>query len=438
MSSVDLGFPHPAGPLRPGDLQGAPASFHVLSKPTGAICNLDCSYCFFLSKEELYPGSEFRMSDDLLTLYLRQLLESHATPEVTVAWQGGEPTLMGLDFFKRAVDLVAELARPGQRVEHTMQTNGTLIDDQWAAFLAEHDFLVGISIDGPRDLHDAYRVDKGGKPTFDRVIRGLDRLKAHGVRWNVLTTVHRANEDHGLDVYRFLRDDLGTEFVQLIPIVERPSPGGIPTGDAVTDRSVSPAGYGRFLVEVFEEWVRRDVGRVFVQMFDSTLASFAGVEGSLCVHSETCGTAVALEHNGDLYSCDHFVEPGHLLGNIGERHMLDLVASPQQQAFGKVKRDSLPAYCRQCDVRFACHGGCPKDRFTSTPDGEPGLHYLCQSYQNFFRHVDPAMRVMTAALRSGRDADEVMAWVQRRDRRNASATPSPVGNRAGQAAAGPL
>jgi uncharacterized protein len=421
MNTVDLGFPRPQGPPHPGNVAGAPPSFHVLAKPTGAICNLDCSYCFFLSKEDLYPGSEFRMGDDLLTQYLRQLLESHHTPEVTVAWQGGEPTMMGLDFFRRAVDLVARLARPGQRVEHTMQTNGTLIGDQWAAFLAEHDFLVGISIDGPRDLHDAYRVDKGGRPTFDRVIRGLEVLKAHGVRWNVLTTVHRANEDHGMDVYRFLRDDLGAEFVQLIPIVERPSTGGIPTGDQVTDRSVSPDGYGRFLTEVFEEWVRRDVGTVYVQMFDSTLASFANVPGSLCVHSETCGTAVALEHNGDLYSCDHFVEPDHLLGNIGEHHLLELIASPRQRAFGEAKRDSLPAYCRSCDVRFACHGGCPKDRFTSTPDGEPGLHYLCRSYQDFFRHVDPAMRVMTAALRSGREAAEVMAWVARRDRRRASA-----------------
>lgn len=418
MSGVDLGFPRP-GPPRPAAVVGAPTSFHLLAKPTGAICNLDCSYCFFLSKEELYPGSSFRMGDGLLREYLRQLLESHRTAEVTVAWQGGEPTLMGLDFFRRAVELVEQLRRPGQRIEHTIQTNGTLVDDEWAGFFAEHDVLVGISIDGPRSLHDAYRVDKGGKPTFDRVIRGLDRLKAHGVRWNALTTVHRANEAHGAEVYRFLRDDLEAEFIQLIPIVERPSPGGIPTGDTVTDRSVSALGYGRFLVEVFEEWVRRDVGRVYVQMFDSTLASFVGVPGSLCVHSETCGTALALEHNGDLYSCDHFVEPEHLLGNIGERHMLELVASPQQQAFGDAKRDSLPAFCRRCDVRFACHGGCPKDRFTTTPDGEPGLHYLCPSYQLFFRQVDRPMRVMAAALRAGGDADEVMAWCRRRDEKRA-------------------
>jgi uncharacterized protein len=303
-------------------------------------------------------------------------------------------------------------------IAHTIQTNCTLVDDDWASFLAEHDFLVGVSVDGPREMHDAYRVDKGGKPTFDRVMRGLDRLRAHGVRWNALTTVHRANEQHPLEVYRFLRDELGAEHVQFIPIVERPTEMGVPVGDTVTERSVSPAGYGKFLIDVFEEWVRHDVGRLFVQMFDSTLASFVGVPGSLCVHSETCGTALALEHNGDLYSCDHFVDPEHLLGNIGSRHMLELVASPQQQAFGDAKRDSLPAYCRACDVRFACHGGCPKDRFTTTPDGEPGLHYLCPSYQLFFRHVDRPMRVMTAAVRSGGYADEVMDWYQRRDQRS--------------------
>ncbi|HEY8301082.1 MAG TPA: anaerobic sulfatase maturase [Jatrophihabitans sp.] len=397
----------------------APPSFHLLVKPTGAVCNLDCSYCFFLAKEELYPGSSFRMSEPLLRKYLRQLLEAHATPEVTVAWQGGEPTMMGLPFFRRSMEIVEELSRPQRTVEHTMQTNATLVDDEWAAFLAEHDVLVGVSIDGPREIHDTYRVDKGGKPTYDRVLRGLRRLQAHGVRWNALTTVHRANEHRGGEVYRFLRDELGAGYVQFIPIVERPSPGGVPTGDIVTDRSASPRGYGDFLVEVFDEWVRHDVGRVFVQMFDSTLASFLDIPGSLCVHSETCGTALALEHNGDVYSCDHFVEPAHLLGNIQDRHLLDLVASPQQRQFGHAKRDSLPAYCRRCDVQFACHGGCPKDRFVTTPDDEPGLHYLCPSYQRFFRHVDRPMRVMAAALRTGRPADEVMSWLERQDARRA-------------------
>jgi uncharacterized protein len=417
VTAVDLSLGPIRGPGRPEGRGGAPQSFHVLAKPSGAICNLDCSYCFFLAKEELYPGSSFRMRDDVLSEYLRQLLESHGPGDVTIAWQGGEPTLMGLDFFARAVELVQKLKRPDQRIEHTMQTNATLLDDAWAQFLHDHDFLVGVSIDGPREMHDVYRVDKGGKPTFDRVMRGLDRLKAHGVRWNVLTTVHRANESHGLEVYRFLRDDLGAEFIQFIPIVERPAPGGIPTGEVVTDRSVSPDGYGRFLTAVFGEWARRDVGSVYVQMFDSTLASFLNVPGSLCVHSETCGGAVALEHNGDLYSCDHFVEPAYHLGNIGERHMLELVGSDQQVAFGMAKKDTLPEYCRTCDVRFACNGGCPKDRFASAPDGEPGLHYLCQSYQRFFREVDRPMRFMAAQLRSGGSADALMQWYRRQDQR---------------------
>ncbi len=390
-------------------LTQAPPAFHVLAKPTGAICNLDCAYCFFLSKEMLYPGSRFRMADELLATYLRQLLDAHSrAPEVVVAWQGGEPTMMGLDFFRRSIELQRSMARPGQRILNTIQTNGTLLDDEWAAFLREHDFLVGLSIDGPRQLHDAYRVDKGGKPTFDRVMRGLDVLRRHGVEWNALTTIHAANGDHGREVYQFLRDECGATFVQLIPIVERPSPGGVPTGDVVTDRSVGPSQYGRFLIEVFEEWVRRDVGTVYVQMFDTALANWYGVPGSMCVHAKTCGLALALEHNGDLYSCDHFVEPDHLLGNINDRPMLELVASPQQRKFGQDKFDTLPKYCLTCDVRFACHGGCPKDRFTRTPDGEPGLHYLCAGYQAFFRHVDAPMRIMAQLLRAGRAPSEIM------------------------------
>ena len=411
-------MPDHAGPVLPvPSVRGAPPAFHVLAKPTGAICNLACDYCFFLSKEQLYPGSPFRMSEDLLEQYVRQLLEAHRTPVVTVAWQGGEPTMMGLDFYRRMIELVHRYRRADQVIEHTIQTNATLIDDDWAAFLAEHDFLVGVSIDGPPALHDAYRRDKGGKPTYERVIRGLRTLQAHGVRWNALTTVNRANEEHPIEVYRHLRDDLGAEFIQFIPIVERPSPGGIPTGVEVTERTVSPEGYGAFLISVFDEWVRRDVGRVFVQMFDSTLASFLDVPGSMCVHSRTCGTALALEHNGDLYSCDHFVEPDHLLGNIATTHLLELVASPQQVAFGQAKQDTLPRVCRECPVRFACHGGCPKDRVALTPDGDRGLHYLCPSYLAFFTHVDRPMRVMAAALRSGRQADEVMAWTARMDAR---------------------
>jgi uncharacterized protein len=407
------------------EAEEAPAAFHLLAKPTGAVCNLDCSYCFFLSKEMLYPGSRFRMVDDLLETYIRQLVEAHSqAPVVTVAWQGGEPTLMGLDFFRRSVELAERFLKPGQRVEHTIQTNGTLLDADWAAFFKEHDFLVGLSIDGPRELHDAYRVNKGGKGSFDQVMRGLDYLRDGGVEWNALTTIHAANGEHGREVYRFLRNECDARFVQFIPIIERVAeaadngivpwtswrdrPLYVQQGDHVTGRSVRAEQYGRFLIDVFEEWVRRDVGRVYVQMFDVALANWAGEQPSLCVHSETCGLALALEHTGDLYSCDHFVEPRYKLGNIRETSMLELVSSPEQRRFGLDKRDTLPRYCLECDVRFACHGGCPKDRFITTPDGEPGLNYLCAGYKAFFHHVDRPMRFMAEQLRVGRAPAAVM------------------------------
>ena len=402
----------------------APPAFHLLAKPTGAVCNLDCEYCFFLSKEMLYPGSRFRMADELLETYVRQLVEAHAgSPEVTIAWQGGEPTLMGVDFFRRSVELARSFALPGQRVAYTIQTNGTLIDREWAEFFATNGVLVGLSIDGPRELHDAYRVDKGGKGSFDRVMRGLAFLQEAGAEWNALTTVHAANGDRGREVYRFLRDECDARFVQFIPIIERVSaeasagdewsswrdrPLYTQAGTDVTARSIGPEQYGRFLVDVFEEWVRRDVGTVYVQMFDVALANWVGEPPGLCVHTETCGQALALEHTGDLYSCDHFVEPDYKLGNIGFTHMLELVASPQQRQFGLDKRDTLPRYCLECDVRFACHGGCPKDRFVATPDGEPGLNYLCPSFKTFFHHVDGPMRAMGDLLRRGRAPAEIM------------------------------
>jgi uncharacterized protein len=387
--------------------------FHVLAKPTGAICNLDCQYCFFLSKEMLYPGSRFRMADDLLEAYIRQLIEGHGGPEVNVAWQGGEPTLMGLDFFRRSIEYQEKYRRPGVRIVNTIQTNGTLIDDEWAAFFRRHDFLVGISIDGPREMHDAYRVDKGGEPTFGRVWRGLQALRERGVEYNVLTTVHRANAGQPLDVYHFLRDEAGARFIQLIPIVERTDDGA---GEAAAGRAVSAEAWGRFLIEIFDEWVRRDVGSVFVQLFDAALASWYGAPPALCIFAETCGDALALEHNGDLYSCDHFVEPAHLLGNIRNTPMIDLVASEKQRAFGEAKRDTLPRYCRECDVRFACHGECPKNRFIATPDGEPGLNYLCAGYKAFFHHIDGPMRFMANELRKGRAPVNVMAHVAGEDR----------------------
>jgi uncharacterized protein len=404
--------------------------FHVLAKPTGAICNLDCKYCFFLSKEMLYPGDRFRMADDLLEIYIRQLVESQPGPDVSVAWQGGEPTLMGLDFFRRAMGVVEKYRRPGMTIEHTIQTNGTELTAEWCEFFRENRFLVGLSLDGPREMHDLYRVDKGGRPTFDKVMAAARLMQKHGVEFNVLTTVNAGNVAYPLEVYRFLRDDVGTRYIQFIPIVERVTPELLPVansgwgargsdprplylqeGGLVTDRSVPSEPWGRFLSEIFDEWIKRDVGTVFVQMFDAALASWVGAPAGMCIFAERCGNAVALEHNGDLYSCDHFVEPKHLLGNIRKVHMLELVDSTQQHAFGSAKRDSLPAYCLTCDVRFACNGECPKNRFISTPDGAPGLNYLCAGYKAFFTHIDRPMRMMASLLRAGRYADEVMGML---------------------------
>jgi uncharacterized protein len=381
--------------------------FHLLVKPTGPICNLDCEYCYFLSKEALYPGDRFRMSDDTLERYITQLLEAQPDGEVTVAWQGGEPTLMGIDFFRRAVSLAQQRRRPGQRLAHTIQTNGTLVTDEWAAFFAEHRFLVGISIDGPPDLHDRYRVDKKGRPSSSRVLDGLARLRAHNVDVNALCTVNAANQHAPLDVYRYLRDDLGFQHIQLIPIVERDNETGFQEGDAVTARSVTADAWGTFLIAVFDEWVRRDVGEVFVQMFDAALGSWLDLPSTMCIFRETCGQALVMEHNGDVYSCDHYVEPAHLLGNIAHTQLVELVTSPQQRAFGQDKLDTLPAYCQACEVRFACHGECPKNRFILTPDGEPGLNYLCAGYRRFFNHIDGPMRLMADLLRHGRFADEI-------------------------------
>jgi len=433
----------PATALVPPD---APRAFHVMAKPTGAVCNLDCEYCFFLSKEQLYPGSPFRMTDQVQEAYLRQLLEAHrGVPEVVVAWQGGEPTMMGLDFFRRSVELVRQFAQPGQQVLHTLQTNGTLLSDEWGEFLKANEFLVGISIDGPRAMHDAYRVDKGGKPTFDRVIRGLDVLKAHAVDWNVLTTVHAVNGDHGRQVYRFLRDDLGATFIQYIPIIERATPEtlaiaetgwghgvhGRPLytqdGTLVTHRSVGPEQFGRFMVEVFEEWVRHDIGAVYVQMFDTALANWFGEPGGMCVHAETCGQQLAIEHNGDLYSCDHYVEPDYLLGNISDKTMLDLVVLPQQVKFGLDKRDTLTQYCHDCDLRVACNGGCPKDRFATSPYGEPGQHYLCPGYKAFFGHVQEPMQQMCQLLRQDRAPAELMGTYASADAHRPRNSPCPCG-----------
>jgi len=399
---------------------------HVLAKPTGAICNLDCKYCFFLSKEMLYPGDRFRMSDELLETYIRQLLEMQPLGEVNVAWQGGEPTLMGIEFFRRAVEHVERHRKAGQNIQHTIQTNGTLLDDEWCAFFKLHNVLVGLSVDGPQPMHDAYRVNKRGVGSFSDVMQGYRLLREHEVDVNILCTIHAANAEHPLDVYRFFRDEMQASYMQFIPIVERTTEAMIPLanlgwgkrpgadrplylqhGAQVTERSVTAEQFGRFLTTIFDEWVRRDVGKVFVQTFDVALGSWLG-QHNLCIFSPTCGNAVALEHNGDLYSCDHYVEPEYLLGNISKTPMDALVSSPKQRAFGQHKRDSLPKYCRECPVLFACYGECPRNRFISTPDGEPGLNYLCAGYKRFFNHINPAMNTMAGLLRQNRFADEIM------------------------------
>ena len=392
----------------------APLAFHLMVKPVGGLCNLDCKYCFYLPKTTLYPGRRLRMNDELLETYLRQYVDAQHVPDVTISWQGGEPTLIGLGFFKRSVEYARRLARPGMRIQHTLQTNGTLLNDEWCRFFRENNFLVGLSLDGPRELHDYYRVDKAGAPTFDRVIRAARLMQNHKVEFNVLCTVHTANAEHPLKVYRFFRDELTARWVQFIPIVERINPDGstlLQEGNTVTDRSVKPDQWGKFLMTIFDEWVRRDVGEMHVNVFEAALASWVGVPATMCIFDETCGKALALEHNGDIYSCDHFVEPRHLLGNIKDQDLKELVASDKQRKFGNDKHDLLPRQCRHCDVRFACNGECPKNRFILAPDGEPGLNYLCAGYKAFFNHIARPMRTMAQLYTQGRPPAEIMSIV---------------------------
>ncbi len=390
-----------------------------MAKPTGAICNLDCTYCFFLDKELLYPGSTFRMTDDVLESYIRELIEAHRSSEVTVAWQGGEPTIMGVDFYRRAVAYQEKYKKPGMTFENTMQTNGTLLDDEWCEFFKEHDYLIGLSLDGPRELHDANRVDKGGRPTFDKVMRGLRLLQKHGVDFNILTTVNRVTGDHPVEIYRFLRDEAGTKWMQFIPVVERVNADGrtlYQEGAEVSEHSVSAEQFGAFLIGVFDEWVHHDVGEIFVQTFEASARNWLGMPGSgMCVFNETCGSGLALEHNGDVYSCDHYVEPKYLVGNVKSDRLIDLLGSDFQQQFGRDKRATLPGYCLECDVRFACHGECPKNRFITTPSGEPGLNYLCAGYKNFFHHIDAPMRMIGDLLRRGMAAEGVMTALAERE-----------------------
>ena len=415
--------------------------FHLLTKPIGPICNLNCQYCFYLEKERLYPGeNQWRMSDPVLAEYIRQYIQSQPGPEIHFAWQGGEPTLLGVNFFRQAVAWQQKFAA-GKTIFNAIQTNGTLLDDEWCEFLASCQFLVGLSVDGPQELHDQYRVDKRQQPTFRQVMRGLDLLKKHGVQFNTLTVVHRANSRQPLAVYRFLQS-IGSQFLQFIPLVERavpdsqpatfafaeppipgrptdsqpqapvsdPAPGAASSGLAptVTPWSVEAGQYGNFLCAIFDEWVRHDVGKTFVQLFDVALGNWMGLGSSLCVFAETCGAAMAIEHNGDVYSCDHYVYPRYRLGNVMNRNLGAMVNSPAQLKFGNDKRDSLPGFCRRCEVRFACNGECPKHRFMPTPDGEDGLNYLCPAYKMFFNHIDPCMKTMVRLLQNDEAPARIM------------------------------
>jgi serine-type anaerobic sulfatase-maturating enzyme len=407
-------------------MQTTQPNYHLLAKPAGAACNLGCQYCFFLSKENLYSGESYLMDEATLEKYIRQLMESSPGPEVHVAWQGGEPMLRGVGFYQRSVQLVNQYRKPHQRILHTIQTNGTLVDDEWAAFFKQNNYLVGLSVDGPRALHDAYRVNKKGDGSFDEVIRGWNCLRKHGVDVNILCTIHAANADHPLEVYRFFRDELQAQYIQFIPIVERATVdtiafankgwGGLKgtdrplykqEGSLVTERTVKAEQFGQFLIRIFDEWVQRDVGKVYVTTFDVALGSWMG-QHNLCIVAPTCGNALVLEHNGDVYSCDHYVEPDHRLGNIKETPLKTLVTSEKQRRFGQSKFDTLPKYCKECPVLFACYGECPRNRFIKTPDGQGGLNYLCAGYKAFFLHIDKPMKTMAGLIKQGRYADEIM------------------------------
>jgi uncharacterized protein len=384
------------------------SAFHVMAKPTGARCNLSCDYCFFLKKTYLYPQSNFCMSDEVMETYIRQTIEAHHAPVVTIAWQGGEPTLMGLDFFRHSIEIIKKAARTGMKVEKTLQTNGVLLDEDWCQFLHENNFLVGLSIDGPKNLHDEYRKDKNGNSVLDKVVNAVHLMQKFDVEFNILCTVNAKNSQYPLEVYRFFRDELQTPYIQFIPIVERENKNGNQEGTIITERSVQPRQYGKFLIEIFDEWVHNDVGSMFVQLFDGILASYVRGYSSLCILSPRCGEGVALEHNGDVYSCDHFVEPRYLLGNIMKTHIGDLVSNEKQIGFGNAKWKKLPKYCQKCQFLFTCYGDCPKNRVLITPDGEQGLSWLCEGLKDFFKHSQGPMERMAGLICRGHEASEIM------------------------------
>jgi uncharacterized protein len=397
--------------------------FHLMAKPAGPCCNLRCEYCFYCEKKAYFPENRvFRMSDDVLEAYTREYIESQPGSAVTFDWQGGEPTLLGVDFFQRALDLQRKYGK-GKQIANTLQTNGTLLDEAWCAFLARNNFLVGLSMDGPEAVHDAFRVDADGRPTLSGVLDSFRMMQRHGVEINVLATVNSESSRRPRDVYRFFTEH-GVRFLQFIPIVERmfdygtdksgislaapPSLSEEEKTPTVTPWSVEPKHYGEFLIQVFKEWIRNDVGTIFVMNFEWLLAAWAGVGPGVCYLSPRCGNNLILEHNGDIFSCDHFMYPAYRLGNILEGGLKKMVRSRKQNAFGALKETALPGYCRGCDFLFACRGGCPKHRFAKTPDGEPGLNYLCEGFKKFYQYVQLPVKQMVERIRRGIPVQKIL------------------------------
>lgn len=405
--------------------QTGPNAFSIMAKSTGALCNLNCTYCYYLEKHNLFPRKKsLRMEEVVLENFIKQYIESQDVPLVTFTWQGGEPMLLGLGYFMKIIDLQKKYSG-GKKIENAFQTNGTKLNDDWCKFFTDNNILVGISIDGAEHNHDKYRKTNSGGPTFKRVMKGIELLHKNRVEFNTLSVVNSYNVHYASETYSFLRK-IGSGFIQFLPAVERlaiqPDRNNLTLvgpyfkGEAkVSEWSVSGADFGKFLITIFNEWVRNDVARYYVQIFDATLANYIGESPGICVFAETCGDALVIEHNGDLFSCDHFVYPEYYLGNIADTPIIGLAKSQRQFDFGIDKRNKLPRYCLNCDVRYACNGECPKHRILFTPDGEPGLNYLCDGYKSFFKHAEPFMDYMAKELSNKRPPANVMQWLKNKE-----------------------
>ena len=393
---------------------------YVMLKPAGAHCNLACKYCYYLEKNNLYPTAQRHlMSDEMLEQFTREYIEAQTMNQVLFTWHGGEPLLRSIDFYRKALSLQQKYAG-GRRIDNVIQTNGTLLTDEWCEFFAQNHWLVGISIDGPQPDHDHYRLTAAGKPSWQKVMQGIKLLKKHGVEWNAMAVVNAYNVNHPLEFYRFFKEN-GCQFLQFTPIVERLTRhengrtlASLADKDEISlsEASVTPEQWGNFLCAIFDEWVRKDVGKIFVEIFDCTLANWMGVSPGICAYSKECGHAGVMEHNGDVYSCDHFVFPEYKLGNIHDHSLIDMLYGKQQQEFSRLKHSSLPRQCRECDMEFACHGECPKNRFMKDKYGDSGLNYLCPGYYHYYQHVAPYMDYMKQELMSQRPPSNIMKVVQ--------------------------